>query len=178
MQSNWKNREKDILGSHKLTVLWCSIYMISLLWITLFKLGVRFAYMENRIVHLVPFTGSEIDSSEIMLNVFIFVPLGIYTGLLYKKWSIGTSVLFFFLFSLLIEGLQYFLKAGAFDSTDIMTNTTGGMVGIFILRLIEYLFKRTSKAQKFINILASIATVLVILFLFLLKTNHLWIRYQ
>jgi glycopeptide antibiotics resistance protein len=64
--------------------------MLSLFWITLFKLGVRFAYMEKRIEHLVPFngslfTGSEIDSSEIMLNVFIFVPLGIYTGLLYKK---------------------------------------------------------------------------------------------
>lgn len=183
MQSNWENREKDILGSQKLTVLLCGIYMLSLFWITLFKLGVRFAYMEKRIVHLVPFngslfTGSEIDSSEIMLNVFIFVPLGMYTGLLYKKWSIRTSVLFFFLVSLLIEGLQYLLKAGAFDSTDIMTNTTGGIVGIFILRLIEYLFKSTTKAQKFINIIASIATVLVILFLFLLKTNHLWITYQ
>ena len=43
---------------------------------------------------------------------------------------------------------------------------------------IEKIFKNSVKAQKFINILATIGTFVMILFLFLLRTNQLWIRYQ
>jgi glycopeptide antibiotics resistance protein len=77
-----------------------------------------------------------------------------------------------------VEGLQFIFRVGAFDSTDTITNTVGGLIGLLLFKAIEKLFKNSVKAQKFINIIAATGTALMMLFLVLLKTNHLWIRYQ
>jgi glycopeptide antibiotics resistance protein len=139
--------------------------------------------MENRSVNLIPFSepliiNGKSDFGEIIMNVLIFAPLGVYTGMLFKEWFFGKSLFFFFLISLIVEGLQFILRVGAFDITDIITNTLGGIIGLMIFKAIEKVFKNRVKAQKFINIIASIGTVLMLLFLVLLKTNNLWIRYQ
>ena len=152
------------------------IYLIALFWILLFKLGVRFSYMENRNVNLTPF--GNIDVAEIILNVVIFVPLGIYAGVLFKKFNFGKKLLFFLLVSLALESLQFILKIGAFDITDIITNTTGGIAGLTIFKTIEKLFNNSVKAQKLINIIAAIGTVLIISLLSLLRLNMLPVRYQ
>jgi glycopeptide antibiotics resistance protein len=70
------NNMKENNKTNKLTSVLFIIYLIVLFWILLFKLGVRFSYMENRNVNLIPF--GKIDVSETILNVVIFVPLGIY----------------------------------------------------------------------------------------------------
>jgi len=70
------------------------------------------------------------------------------------------------------------LAVGAFDSTDIVTNTLGGMIGLLIFKAIEKAFNNSTKAQKFINILAAIVTAIMIVLLWLLKLNMLPIRYQ
>jgi len=154
------------------------IYLIALFWILVFKLGVQFSYMENRSVNLIPFSDGKIDVGEIILNVVICVPLGIYAGVLFKRWSFGTKLFFFFLISSMFEILQFILRAGAFDITDIITNTLGGIIGLMIFKAIEKLFKNSVKGQKFINIIAAIGTVLMISLLLLLKMNMLPVRYQ
>src|SRR4249919_1903793 len=95
---------KDNNSTNKLTIVLFVIYLIALFWILLFKLGVRFSYMENRNVNLIPF--GKIDVSEIILNVVIFIPLGIYAGVLFKRWSFVKKLFFFLLISLMLEGLQ------------------------------------------------------------------------
>lgn len=166
----------------KLTVALFIIYFIALFWILLFKLGVQFSYMSERSVNLVPFSeamsNGRIDFGEVMLNVIIFVPLGIYAGLLFRKWNVGTKVLLFFLTSLTFEVIQYILRVGAFDSTDIITNSFGGIIGLMIFMLIDRSFNNIHKAQKFINFIALSGTVLMIILLLLLKLNMLPIRYQ
>jgi glycopeptide antibiotics resistance protein len=139
--------------------------------------------MGKRQVNLIPFSEflikyGKIDFGEIIMNIVIFVPLGIYAGILYKRWSFGKNLFFFFLISLIIEGLQFILRVGAFDITDIITNTLGGIIGLMIFIAIEKVFKNSVKAQKFINIIAAIGTVLMISLLLLLKMNMLPIRYQ
>jgi glycopeptide antibiotics resistance protein len=183
LQNYWRTARKDNNSTNKLTVVLFVIYLIALFWILLFKLGVRFSYMENRNVNLIPFSeflilNGKIDFGELIMNVVIFVPLGIYAGILFKRWSFGKSLFFFFLMSLTIEVLQFILRVGAFDITDIITNTLGGIIGLMIFKAIEKVSKNSVRAQKFINIIASIGTALMILFLLLLKTNNLWIRYQ
>jgi glycopeptide antibiotics resistance protein len=170
-------------NANKLTLVLFAVYSVALFWILLFKLGVRFSYMENRTVNLVPFNqlfilNGKIDFPEIIMNVVIFVPLGIYAGMLFKKWVFGKNVFFFFLISLMIEGLQYIFSIGAFDITDNITNTLGGIIGWMLFKAIEKIFKSGIKAQKIINAIAAIVTVLMIVFLALLKTNNLGIRYQ
>jgi glycopeptide antibiotics resistance protein len=183
LQKYWRNNWKDNNSTNKLTIVLFVIYLIALFWILLFKLGVRFSYMENRKVNLIPFSeplilNGKIDFGEIIMNVVIFVPLGIYAGILFKRWIFGKNLFFFFLISLIVEGLQFILRVGAFDITDTITNTLGGIIGLMIFKAIEKVFKNSVKAQKFINIIAAIGTALMILFLLLLKTNNLWIKYQ
>ena len=84
----------------------------------------------------------------------------------------------FFIISLLIEGLQFILKVGAFDTTDIITNSLGRIIRLLIFKAIEKAFKNNFKAQKFVNIIAATGTVLMTLLLLLLKLNMLPVKYQ
>ena len=177
LQKTRRNNSKGNHTTNKVTTALFIIYLIAIFWILLFKLGVRFAYGGSTSVNLIPFS-EPIDRGEIILNVVIFVPLGIYAGVLFTKWSFGTKFLFIFLTSLMFEALQFILRIGAFDITDIITNILGGVIGLMIFKAIEELFNNSVKAQEFINIIAVIGTVLMISLLLLLKMNMLPIRYQ
>ena len=159
------------------------VYVIVLVWILLFKLGVQFSYMDKRSVNLIPFynalfTNGRVDVAEIILNVAIFVPLGVYTGVLWRNWAFGKKLAFFFLVSSLFEVVQYALRIGAFDATDIVANTLGGLAGYVMYKVIEKLFNDRGKAQLVINVVATLGTVVMITLLVLLKLNMLPIRYQ
>ena len=178
LQKYWRNKGKDNNRTNKLTIVLFGIYLIALFWILLFKLGVQLSYMGNRSVNLIPFSDGKIDVSEIILNVVIYVPLGIYAGILFKRRTLGTKLFLFFSTSSMFEVLQFIFRVGAFDVTDIIANTSGGIIGVMIFKAIEKLFKNSVTAHKFINIIAAIGTVLMISLLLLLKMNKLPVRYQ
>ena len=50
-------------------------------------------------MNLVPFreamSNGRVDYAEIILNVLIFVPLGIYAGLLWRNLTVGSKILLF-----------------------------------------------------------------------------------
>jgi glycopeptide antibiotics resistance protein len=169
--------------TNRLTTVLFIIYLIALCWILLLKLGVRFSYMGNRQVNLIPFSEAFIlngrtDVAGIILNVVVFVPLGIYAGVLFERWTFAKKIFFVFLISLIVEGLQFILAVGAFDTTDIITNTSGGIIGLLIFKAIEKAFNSSVRAQKFINIVAAIGTVVMIFLLLALKMGMLPVRYQ
>ena len=184
MQKFTGDNEKDNKTPNILTTVLFIIYLIALFWILLFKLGVHFSNMgKMSSINLIPFSkpsmsNGKIDFSEMILNVMIFVPLGLYAGMLFKRWFIVKKLLLIFLISLIIEVLQFILRLGVSDITDIITNAFGGIIGLMIFKTIEKLFENSVKAQKFMNRIASIGTTLIILFLILLKTNNPWIRYR
>jgi glycopeptide antibiotics resistance protein len=164
--------------TNKLTTLLLVIYVGVLLWIIVFKLNISFSYKGTRNMNLIPFRepllyNGRIDYNEIFLNILIFVPLGLYVGILFKKLSIARKIFTFFLVSFTCEILQYILKIGAFDITDLINNTLGGIVGLMLFKGTEKLFKNTSKVQKFINIIATIATIFIVSLLLYLKINKL-----
>lgn len=170
-------------GANKLTTALLLVYLAALGWILLLKLGVRFSYMNTRRVSLIPFREylvyhGRMDKSQILLNVLVFVPLGIYISILFSHRSFGTRLLCCFLISLGVESLQYALAVGAFDSTDIITNTLGGAIGLLVFRVMKGALGSHAKAQKLFNTLAVIGTALVLLLLLLLKMNMLPVRYQ
>jgi len=173
----------DYNTANKLTKVLFIIYLVALWWILVFKLGVRFSYMGNRSINLIPFSeflilNGKPDLGELIMNVVIFVPLGIYAGILFARWNFGKKVFLIFLISLMIEGLQFIFRVGAFDITDIITNALGGIIGLMIFNAIKKVFNNNLKAQKFINIIAALGTVLMILLLLLLKLNMLPVRYK
>jgi glycopeptide antibiotics resistance protein len=134
--------------------------------------------MDKRSVNLIPFNDPSIFITENILNVVIFVPLGVYAGVLFKRWAFSKKLLLFFLLSLIVEALQFILRLGAFDVTDLITNTVGGITGLMIFKAIEKAFNNSVRAQKFINLFAGTGTVLVVLLLVLLKMNMLPVRFQ
>jgi glycopeptide antibiotics resistance protein len=177
------NNSKINNVTNRLTIVLFMIYLVVLNWILLFKLGVRFSYMEKRSVNLIPFRealmlNGKADVSEIVSNVVIFVPLGIYAGVLFNRWNYRRQLFFFFLVSLIVEALQFAFAVGAFDVTDIINNTLGGIIGLLIFKAIKKALNDSFKTQKFINIVAAIGTALMVLLLLLLKLNMLPIRYQ
>ncbi len=167
----------------RITVLLFTIYLLILAWILLFKLGVQFSYMTTRSVNLIPFKvptilNGHVDKGEMILNVIVFFPAGVYVAMLFEQWRFAKKLLIVFLISFVIEALQYLFAIGAFDITDLITNTSGGLIGIIIYFAIEKILSSSLKAQKLINIIASVATVVLLTLLILLKLNMLPIRYQ
>ena len=178
------NNMKDRHRIDQLSIALFVIYLGALIWILLFKMGVHFSYIgSGRSINFIPFSQPVIlngknDVGESIMNVLIFVPLGMYAGILFQRWLIGKKILLFFLVSFLVEASQYITGLGAADITDVITNTLGGTIGLMIYTGIEKAFNSSVKAQKFINVLATIGTIVMISFLYLLRTNRLWIRYR
>lgn len=170
--------DKEEINAAILTKTLLLIYMIVLGWIILLKLGVQFSYVEERKINLIPFANGNYDRMETVLNVFIFIPLGIYAGILFRKRTFQFNLFFFFLISLMLEGLQYVFKFGTFDITDLLTNTSGGILGFVLFWAFGKLNMNPLKTQKQINVIAAIGTFLIVLLLIFLKLNMLPIRYQ
>ncbi|HBH1636101.1 TPA: glycopeptide resistance protein VanZ1 [Clostridioides difficile] len=147
------------------------VYIIILTWIILFKLQFDISSLETmnlRSINLVPFAGSliinnRVDISEIILNVVIFVPFGIYVCMLKEEWSFIKKVIPIFITSLAFETLEYIFALGASDITDLIGNTLGGIIGIAVFMLLSKIFKNNT--IKIINVLALIVTIIVVLFL-------------
>ncbi len=165
--------------SNQLTFSLLFIYLVVLFWIIVLKLSVRFTYMgQQRSMNLIPYNqplmlNGKADFGEILLNALVFVPMGVYVAILYKKWSAIKSILFFALSSLVLESIQYITALGAFDITDIINNTLGGTFGLFLFKILEKLSGNSQKAQKIVNIVALLATIAFISLFLYLKINRL-----
>ncbi len=166
------------INADKLTKILLLIYLVVLGWIILLKLGVGFSYLEERKINLIPFANGYYDKMETILNVVIFIPLGIYAGILFRKRTIALKVFFFFLISLLLEALQFVFRFGIFDITDLMTNTCGGIIGYLLFVILEKSNKNFQKTQNQINFISAMGTGLIVLLLVSLRLNMLPIRYQ
>lgn len=159
------------------------LYVAILCWILLWKLGVSFSYMSSRSYNLIPFQeaftpSGKLDKMELILNVLIFIPFGVYTAMVLYRSTLMSRLLFIAGSSFMFEALQYTLRIGAFDSTDIVTNTIGGLLGLLFYELFCRLMGDRPKAQIWMNRLAAAGTFIFILLLILLKLGKLPIRYQ
>lgn len=148
------------------------IYLFVLTWIILFKMNFSFQELPNlRDINLIPFAGSAIVNnqiffSEIINNVLIFIPFGVYISMLKPDWTFLKKVAPIAGVSLLFEVLQFIFAIGGTDITDFIGNTLGGIIGIGLYLVLRRLFK--TNINKVLNVLASIGTACVIAFLVLL----------
>ncbi len=152
----------------KITRILSFIYVIILTWIIVFKMQFSWKDMPHfRNVNGIPFGGSaivngEIDFDEIIDNVLVFVPLGVYISLLKKDGNFWKKIFPIFLLSLAYEVTQYIFAIGATDITDLIANTLGGILGIVVYEIFLIIFKREDKIQKILNTLAIIGTTLIL----------------
>lgn len=118
----------------------------------------------------IPFLDMISGPVDTVLNVILFLPLGFFLPLLYKKFNhSGRVMLAGFLISLLIETLQLFGR-GSSDINDLITNTAGTVLGYLIYRFVskltgEGLWRRfrAKKIHDVLNVLLLVAYTVVIM---------------
>lgn len=104
--------------------------------------------------------------SNVVGNIFIFIPLGTYLLLLKKNKRIQSNLVFLFYTSLLVETIQGILGIGATDVDDLILNCFGGLVGILLYKFLLTLLKSEKKVLSVITII-SLVGLPIILYLLL-----------
>ena len=115
-----------------------SVYLVLLVWLVLWKLEVPWVGDDQRrVIKLVPFVpGDGTGASrplEVVANLLLFVPFGVYLRLLAPSWSWWKAAGVFASASLGLEIAQYVLAVGSSDVTDVIVNTAGGLAGIGVV---------------------------------------------
>ena len=71
-------------------------------------------------------------------NVCVFVPFGVFLPVLFEKCQKLITVLLFSLeLSLTVEIVQLVTKVGSFDVDDLLLNTIGGMFGYLVYKILS-----------------------------------------
>lgn len=144
------------------------IYCLLLIWIILFKLSFTFTEIRllfgNRSVNMIPFYYENkvaYQFREVLENVIIFIPFGLYL----KMLMVGTKkgIVYGFAFSVGLEVCQFLFAMGASDITDILTNTFGTILGVTSYEVLKRCFPNKDRINNILNILGLVATILFIL---------------
>lgn len=110
--------------------------------------------------------------SNLLGNIVIFVPLGVYVTLFNKNKGVWKNTLLIIITSTLVEIVQFILKRGIGDVDDIILNGMGGFVGILICRLLFLMCKDDLKVRRIIAIFAPIAGIVSFVILFLYNNRY------
>lgn len=128
---------------HISTVFVFCYYLIGILTMT--GIGKLKSFSPNIVP--IPFLDMISGPIDTMLNIILFVPLGFFLPLLYKKYNrISNTALTSFLFSLSIEIVQMFGR-GSTDINDLITNTVGTSLGFFAYRSFSKLLREETHGK-------------------------------
>jgi glycopeptide antibiotics resistance protein len=120
-----------------LSKLFFVLYLLTLLWLVLFKLSTDFSSVlfdhQARSLNLIPFIiSSQANPREMLDNFMIFVPFGLLLGVYFKQVRFWQKLAVIFTFSFIVETMQFILAIGVTDITDLITNTLGGLFGLLV----------------------------------------------
>ena len=167
---------KEIKRLNILSIILYCIYILLLIWIVLLKcniyLSITNGYFEFKTLtlkerfdyYLIPFidyinndsTQTFIKFKDGILNVFVFIPLGLYLSFFIKKNKFIKVIIYTFLISLLFEIIQLFTLLGSFQTEDLILNTFSGLLGYIIYKIIY-----KEKNIKVLNILSLICIIIL-----------------
>lgn len=143
-------------------------YVLFVVWQILFKYSTPLQLFGNReyfrSVNIIPFNdiiNGNFNKLDIVGNVILFIPLGIYLNIINPTSKISNNIYIIIGTSLGFECIQYILGLGATDTTDIITNSVGGLIGIGIYKVIEKLFKNKVKVKNFVTICSTVVMIFV-----------------
>ena len=121
----------------------------------------------SRTINLIPFNDiiqGNYNKLDLFGNIILFIPLGIYISIFLNNKTIK-NILSILIISLVFESCQYIFGIGATDITDVITNTIGGAIGIYIYKMFAILFKDEEKVKNIIAICSFITMLIVSLLL-------------
>ncbi|WAA12680.1 VanZ family protein [Fervidibacillus halotolerans] len=147
----WKDRGMDHLIVNTLMY----VYISLVLYVTLMPIVVSLPYIFNHSytsMHMRIFEdlilGRGDALRQIVLNVVMMIPFGFLLPIV-KKQNIWSCILWTFLFSLSIELFQPLINGyRSSDATDLVTNTTGGMIGYLLYVFFKPFIETTIETLK------------------------------
>jgi glycopeptide antibiotics resistance protein len=142
-----------------------AVYLGLLAWTVLWKLHAPFIGGDwMRAVKLVPFAAAEgfgpSAPFEVAMNLVVFVPFGLYLGVLAPRMWFRRATTLIAATSLLFEVLQYLMALGSSDVTDVVVNTAGGLVGIGLATLARRAWR--ARAAAVLTLPCLIGTLLIV----------------
>ena len=99
-------------------------------------------------------------------NVLVFVPYGLYLQTLLKNKAFAKSLLLVAATSVAVETTQLVFGLGTFDIDDVILNCLGGVIGIMFYKLLLRFLGQESKAKTAVTIL-SLGAGLPVIFVYL-----------
>ena len=123
-------------------------------------------------ISIIPFCGMISGPIDTILNLVLFVPLGFFLPLLYKKYQhIKNVILTGFLFSLSIEIVQMF-GWGATDINDLIINTAGACLGYWIYYLLsKALPNNFRKKLQSENVNGTVEVLLFVIYIYMVMVT-------
>ena len=134
----------------------CVIYVVFLIYGLLFKFkgfmaiknfnkGIEFTW-QPRLSYKVLSTYSLHAHLEVWGNLAIFIPLGCFFSINNKKggWWHLLDIFVIMTFSAFIEISQAVFVIGMGDIRDIILNTSGGAIGIYLYKLLKLILKKNT----------------------------------
>lgn len=85
---------------------------------------------------------------ENAMNVAVFLPVGLFLGMSFKKIKLLGVALIAFCISTSIEALQFFFWKGFAELDDVIHNTLGCIIGYGIFKAIEYGIRSCTRKKE------------------------------
>ena len=158
------------------------IYIGLIIWIVMFKCNLidsmNDAYIflkdmsikERILVFSTPFKNYFMESinspkyvftEDDLLNVIIFIPMGLYLSYFITNRKFLKSLLITFGVSLFFELFQLFTVIGSFTIQDLMTNVIGGIIGYLVYKLI-FIKKESKQRTTILNVISIIGIIVFV----------------
>jgi glycopeptide antibiotics resistance protein len=144
------------------------LYLVLLSWGVLYKFDTWIGVGDvRRVIKLVPFVaGNSLFASqplEVLANLLLFVPFGVFLGLLAPGWRWRRQIAILAGTSILFETAQYVLAIGNSDITDVIVNTAGGLLGLVVLALARrWLGARADRVMTGVLVVVMLVAVLAV----------------
>lgn len=108
-------------------------------------------------LNLIPFFGMIRDLKNCILNVALFIPLGVFLPMLWHQFrNVRSTAAFGFVLSVAIELLQM-LTFRATDVNDLITNSMGTMVGFLLARPLMEKYPPVEKGARDVYLLIMVS---------------------
>lgn len=169
----WIAKMLEVSKKHKnMAFIVFGIYFFLLVWLILFKFEIDISKLDTiRRINFIPFhyadeIGMHFHLEEVIYNMLVFVPLGVYIQFFKPQWSFIVKMLLGFCLSFIFESLQYIFAIGASDITDVIDNTLGGVAGVLLAKVLGKIFKE--KSITLVNVIGLIIEVIAFALLIVL----------
>ncbi|KQZ85147.1 hypothetical protein ASD56_01915 [Microbacterium sp. Root166] len=149
-----------------LTATLFAVYLAVLTWLVVFKLQLPHIGPDSaRALKLIPFVATSSAGAsatwEVLANIVVFVPFGVYLGLLVPSWPWWKAAGAAAGASAALEVAQFVLATGKTDVTDILMNAAGGLAGFGLALVTRRAF--AGRAAGALTGVLTMGTVLVLL---------------